>query len=35
VSDVIAMGPNAFHGAPATTPERLEIDVRCRTYRRL
>jgi len=35
VSDVIAMGPNAFHGAPATTPERLEIDLRCRTYRRL
>jgi len=35
VSDVIAMGPNAFHGAPVTTPERLEIDVRCRTYGRL
>jgi 23S rRNA (guanine745-N1)-methyltransferase len=35
VAAVIAMGPNAFHGAPATTPERLEIDVRCRTYRRL
>ncbi len=35
VADVIAMGPNAFHGAPATSPERLEIDVRCRTYRRL
>lgn len=35
VDDVISMGPNAFHGAPATTPERLEIDVRCRTYRRL
>jgi 23S rRNA (guanine745-N1)-methyltransferase len=35
VADVIAMGPNAFHGAPVTTSERLEIDVRCRTYRRL
>jgi len=35
VADVIAMGPNAFHGSPVTTPERLEIDVRCRTYRRL
>jgi 23S rRNA (guanine745-N1)-methyltransferase len=35
VADVIKMGPNAFHGAPATTPERLELDVRCRTYRRL
>ena len=35
VADVIAMGPNAFHGTPVTGPERLEIDVRCRTYRRL
>ena len=35
VADVIAMGPNAFHSAPATNSERLEIDVRCRTYRRL
>ena len=35
VADVIAMGPNAFHGTPVTSPERLEIDVRCRTYRRL
>jgi 23S rRNA (guanine745-N1)-methyltransferase len=35
VADVISMGPNAFHSAPATTPERLEIEVRCRTYRRL
>lgn len=35
VADVIEMGPNAFHGSPVTTPERLEIDVRCRTYRRL
>ncbi len=34
VADVIAMGPNAFHGTPVTSPERLEIDVRCRTYRR-
>jgi hypothetical protein len=29
------MGPNAFHSDPATSPEMLEIDVRCRTYRRL
>jgi 23S rRNA (guanine745-N1)-methyltransferase len=35
VADVIAMGPNAFHGTPVTSPERLEIDVRCRTYGRL
>ena len=35
VAYVIAMGPNAFHGAPVTEPERLEIDVRCSTYRRL
>jgi 23S rRNA (guanine745-N1)-methyltransferase len=35
VADVIAMGPNAFHSAPVTTAERLELDVRCRTYRRL
>jgi 23S rRNA (guanine745-N1)-methyltransferase len=35
VADVIAMGPNAFHGAPVTEPDRLEIDVRCRTYLRL
>jgi len=35
VADVIAMGPNAFHGTPTTRPETLEIDVRCRTYRRL
>ena len=35
VADVIAMGPNAFHTDPATSPEMLEIDVRCRTYRRL
>ncbi|MHB1008660.1 MAG: putative RNA methyltransferase [Propionibacteriaceae bacterium] len=35
VRDVVAMGPNAFHGMQATGPARLEIDVRCRTYRRL
>jgi 23S rRNA (guanine745-N1)-methyltransferase len=35
VANVISMGPNAFHSAPATSPERLEVDVRCRTYRRL
>ena len=32
VADVIAMGPNAFHGTPVTEAMRLEIDVRCRTY---
>lgn len=35
VADVIAMGPNAFHGTRETAPTSLEIDVRCRTYRRL
>ena len=35
VADVIAMGPNAFHGTPVTEATRLEIDVRCRTYLRL
>ena len=35
VADVIAMGPNAFHGTPVIEPARLEIDVRCRTYLRL
>jgi 23S rRNA (guanine745-N1)-methyltransferase len=35
VADVIAMGPNAFHGTPVTEAVRLEIDVRCRTYVRL
>jgi 23S rRNA (guanine745-N1)-methyltransferase len=35
VADVIAMGPNAFHGAPTAVPALVEIDVRCRTYRRL
>lgn len=35
VADVIAMGPNAFHGTPVTEPTRLEIDIRCRTYLRL
>ena len=32
VADVIAMGPNAFHGTPVTEAMRIEIDVRCRTY---
>ncbi len=35
VADVIAMGPNAFHGEPVAEPGPLEVDVRCRTYRRL
>lgn len=35
VRDVVAMGPNAFHGTRATGPAKVEIDVRCRTYRRL
>ncbi len=35
VADVIAMGPNAFHGTRETAPTTLDIDVRCRTYRRL
>ncbi|HET7725226.1 MAG TPA: methyltransferase domain-containing protein [Propionibacteriaceae bacterium] len=35
VADVVAMGPNAFHGARETGPATVEIDVRCRTYRRL
>jgi 23S rRNA (guanine745-N1)-methyltransferase len=35
VADVIAMGPNAFHGTWVTEPTRLEIDVTCRTFLRL
>jgi 23S rRNA (guanine745-N1)-methyltransferase len=35
VADVIAMGPNAFHADRVTGPGHVEIDVTCRTYRRL